>query len=154
MTLYVFQGERLSHAVGCAFAICLERKQRRDSECKVSVTFDSENASFTRMGSFRQATITERLQDPQVWNYPTILMAFTLDCSFFTFWNRSLSLLNLPHLLKRVQTIHLQLRGPMPLILCYKGKHLLGDSGTYRYNGTGERSLRRFFNGLSFSGLG
>lgn len=64
--LDIFQGERLSHAVGCAFAICLERKQKRDSECKVSVTFDSENASFTRTGSFRQATITERLQDPQV----------------------------------------------------------------------------------------
>lgn len=25
-------GERLSHAVGCAFAICLERKQKRDRE--------------------------------------------------------------------------------------------------------------------------
>jgi hypothetical protein len=27
-----FQGERLSHAVGCAFAICLERKQKRDKD--------------------------------------------------------------------------------------------------------------------------
>ncbi|KAI4460685.1 numb [Holotrichia oblita] len=26
-------GERLSHAVGCAFAVCLERKQKRDKEC-------------------------------------------------------------------------------------------------------------------------
>ncbi|KAB0396426.1 hypothetical protein E2I00_012068, partial [Balaenoptera physalus] len=26
-------GERLSHAVGCAFAACLERKQRREKEC-------------------------------------------------------------------------------------------------------------------------
>lgn len=25
-------GERLSHAVGCAFAACLERKQRRDKD--------------------------------------------------------------------------------------------------------------------------
>jgi hypothetical protein len=59
-------GERLSHAVGCAFSICLERKQKRDSECPVSVSFDSKNAAFTRYGSFRQATITERMQDPQV----------------------------------------------------------------------------------------
>ena len=61
-----FQGERLSHAVGCAFAICLERKQKRDRECTVSMNFDSSSSSFTRLGSFRQATITERLQDPQV----------------------------------------------------------------------------------------
>ncbi|XP_022696653.1 protein numb-like isoform X2 [Varroa jacobsoni] len=27
-------GERLSHAVGCAFAVCLERKQQRDKESK------------------------------------------------------------------------------------------------------------------------
>ena len=26
------QGERLSHAVGCAFAVCLERKKKRDEE--------------------------------------------------------------------------------------------------------------------------
>lgn len=29
-------GERLSHAVGCAFAICLERKQKRDREAAVA----------------------------------------------------------------------------------------------------------------------
>lgn len=28
-------GERLSHAVGCAFAACLERKQRRDKDTLV-----------------------------------------------------------------------------------------------------------------------
>ncbi|XP_037078613.1 protein numb-like [Pollicipes pollicipes] len=58
-------GERLSHAVGCAFAICLERKQRRDSECSVTMTVDPDTSSFTRFGSFRQASITERLTDPQ-----------------------------------------------------------------------------------------
>ena len=61
-----FQGERLSHAVGCAFAICLEKKQQRDKLCTVSMTFDAGSAAFTRHGSFRQATLTERLQDPQV----------------------------------------------------------------------------------------
>ncbi|XP_058446863.1 protein numb isoform X2 [Malaya genurostris] len=54
-------GERLSHAVGCAFAVCLERKQRRDKECGVTMTFDLKNSTFTRTGSFRQQTLTERL---------------------------------------------------------------------------------------------
>lgn len=57
-------GERLSHAVGCAFAVCLERKQRRDKECTVTMTFDTKNSTFTRTGSFRQQTMTERLADP------------------------------------------------------------------------------------------
>ena len=64
--LSFLQGERLSHAVGCAFAICLEKKQQRDKLCTVSMTFDASSAAFTRHGSFRQATLTERLQDPQV----------------------------------------------------------------------------------------
>jgi hypothetical protein len=51
--------------VGCAFAACLERKQKRDKECGVTMTFDPKNSTFTRTGSFRQASITERLQDPQ-----------------------------------------------------------------------------------------
>eukprot|EP00918_Siedleckia_nematoides_P051315 GHVU01112299.1.p1 GENE.GHVU01112299.1~~GHVU01112299.1.p1 ORF type:complete len:537 (+),score=43.10 GHVU01112299.1:265-1875(+) len=58
-------GERLSHAVGCAFAICLERKQKRDKESGVTVTYNDKGTSFTRMGSFRQTTLTERLADPQ-----------------------------------------------------------------------------------------
>jgi len=58
-------GDRLSHAVGCAFAICLEKKQKRDRECPVTMNFDNSSSSFTRIGSFRQATITERLADPQ-----------------------------------------------------------------------------------------
>lgn len=55
-------GERLSHAVGCAFAACLERKQRRDKECGVTMTFDNTNNTFTRMGSFRQQSITEKME--------------------------------------------------------------------------------------------
>lgn len=55
-------GERLSHAVGCAFAACLERKQRRDKECGVTMTFDAKNSTFTRSGSFRQPGLTERLE--------------------------------------------------------------------------------------------
>lgn len=57
MTLYLVsapaQGERLSHAVGCAFAACLERKQRREKECGVTASFDASRTSFVREGSFR-----------------------------------------------------------------------------------------------------
>ncbi|CAG9819427.1 unnamed protein product [Phaedon cochleariae] len=55
-------GERLSHAVGCAFAVCLERKQKRDKECGVTMMFDAKNNTFTRTGSFRQQSLTERLE--------------------------------------------------------------------------------------------
>ncbi|CAF0890865.1 unnamed protein product [Adineta ricciae] len=58
-------GERLSHAVGCAFQICLERKQKRDRECSVTVEYSQNGTSFTRFGSFRTTSITERLIDPQ-----------------------------------------------------------------------------------------
>ncbi|XP_016838195.1 protein numb homolog isoform X3 [Nasonia vitripennis] len=56
-------GERLSHAVGCAFAACLERKQRREKDCGVTMTIDQRNSTFTRIGSFRQPSLTERQQD-------------------------------------------------------------------------------------------
>ncbi|CAF0844644.1 unnamed protein product [Didymodactylos carnosus] len=58
-------GERLSHAVGCAFQICLERKQKRDRECGVTVEFNHDGTSFTRYGSFRTTSLTERIIDPQ-----------------------------------------------------------------------------------------
>jgi len=60
---FTVKGERLSHAVGCAFAACLERKQRRDKECGVTMTFDSKTSIFTRSGSFRQPNLAERLQE-------------------------------------------------------------------------------------------
>lgn len=56
-------GERLSQAVGYAFAVCLERKNRYDTECRVRMTFDKQNSAFTRIGSFRQKTLTERLHN-------------------------------------------------------------------------------------------
>ena len=59
-------GERLSHAVGCAFAVCLEKKQKRDREHNVTMQFDTKTSTFTRNGSFRQSTLTERLKDPQI----------------------------------------------------------------------------------------
>ncbi|XP_072704824.1 numb-like protein [Ciconia boyciana] len=46
-------GERLSHAVGCAFAACLERKQRREKECGLTAAFDASRAPCSRDGSFR-----------------------------------------------------------------------------------------------------
>jgi len=60
---FILQGERLSHAVGCAFAVCLERKQKRDKECSVTMNFDLSNSTFTRTGSFRHQPLTEKFQD-------------------------------------------------------------------------------------------
>lgn len=61
MYLKKLQGERLSHAVGCAFASCLERKQRRERECGVTMSFDPKTSTFTRSGSFRVTSITDGL---------------------------------------------------------------------------------------------
>lgn len=41
--------------MGCAFAACLERKQRREKECGVTAAFDASRTSFAREGSFRLA---------------------------------------------------------------------------------------------------
>nr|XP_029505180.1 protein numb homolog [Oncorhynchus nerka] len=59
-------GERLSHSVGCAFAACLERKQKREKECGVTATFDSNRTTFTREGSFRVTTATEAAEREEV----------------------------------------------------------------------------------------
>ncbi|XP_071414380.1 protein numb homolog isoform X5 [Pithys albifrons albifrons] len=59
-------GERLSHAVGCAFAACLERKQKREKECGVTATFDASRTTFTREGSFRVTTATEQAEREEV----------------------------------------------------------------------------------------
>ncbi|XP_078419018.1 protein numb homolog isoform X9 [Cetorhinus maximus] len=59
-------GERLSHAVGCAFAACLERKQKREKECGVTATFDANRTTFTREGSFRAITATEQAEREEV----------------------------------------------------------------------------------------
>ncbi|KAL7831601.1 hypothetical protein AOLI_G00291490 [Acnodon oligacanthus] len=53
-------GERLSHAVGCAFAACLERKQRREKECGVTASFDASRTSFVREGSFRVSSAVQQ----------------------------------------------------------------------------------------------
>lgn len=81
-------GERLSHAVGCAFAVCLERKQTRDKEAQLSRSKDSltqplsppmgaagagsrasqENNNFRRAASMRCTSAVNRsasLADPQ-----------------------------------------------------------------------------------------
>jgi len=57
----------LSHAVGCAFTICLERKQQRDRE-KAALATGGQGTRPTvtpRTGSFRQTSLAERLTDPQ-----------------------------------------------------------------------------------------
>ena len=59
---FYFKGERLSHAVGCAFAACLEKKQKREKE-SVTATFNQNRTTFTREGSFRVKTITEQQEE-------------------------------------------------------------------------------------------
>lgn len=66
MPCCLVQGERLSHAVGCAFAACLERKQKREKECGVTATFDASRTTFTREGSFRVTTATEQAEREEV----------------------------------------------------------------------------------------
>lgn len=56
----------MSHAVGCAFAACLERKQKREKECGVTATFDASRTTFTREGSFRVTTATEQAEREEV----------------------------------------------------------------------------------------
>lgn len=85
------QGERLSHAVGCAFAACLERKQRREKECGVTASFDASRTSFVREGSFRgnstcsqQGSGSERdekLPDKKKGSSDFSLVSFPFHCS-------------------------------------------------------------------------
>uniref|UniRef100_S4RML4 NUMB endocytic adaptor protein n=1 Tax=Petromyzon marinus TaxID=7757 RepID=S4RML4_PETMA len=60
------QGERLSHAVGCAFAECLERKRQRELGCSVTATFDESRTTFSREGSFRVPSATELARQVRV----------------------------------------------------------------------------------------
>jgi len=49
------EGERLSHAVGCAFSACLEAKKQRDALCSVEANFHNKNKSvFEKQGTFRE----------------------------------------------------------------------------------------------------
>ena len=84
-------GDRLSHAVGCSFGVCLERKQKRDAKllemkstnsittnnislnsvgssvnCNSSLNSDLDNTGkFSRSGSFRRIPLKQRMKDPQ-----------------------------------------------------------------------------------------
>ncbi len=86
------QGERLSHAVGCAFQICLERKQKRDRECSVTVEYSQNGTSFTRFGSFRTTSITERIIDPQSAIIAGSLLSFYSIKNFCIVVNRTNSI--------------------------------------------------------------
>ena len=75
----------MSHAVGCAFQICLERKQKRDRECSVTVEYSQNGTSFTRFGSFRTTSITERIIDPQSAIIAGSYILLKNKSSFFSF---------------------------------------------------------------------
>lgn len=58
-------GERLCNAVGFAFTVCLERKQKQENECLIAI--DSESKNFAaKSPAARNATLTEKLIDPQI----------------------------------------------------------------------------------------
>ncbi|KAF6040715.1 hypothetical protein EB796_000982 [Bugula neritina] len=57
-------GDRVSHAICCAFSVCFERKKAADSN-RVCEAQSTEETWFERSGSFRRASLTERLTDPQ-----------------------------------------------------------------------------------------
>uniref|UniRef100_A0A250YKJ5 Protein numb n=1 Tax=Castor canadensis TaxID=51338 RepID=A0A250YKJ5_CASCN len=59
-------GKKAVKAVGCAFAACLERKQKREKECGVTATFDASRTTFTREGSFRVTTATEQAEREEI----------------------------------------------------------------------------------------
>ncbi|CAD5225243.1 unnamed protein product [Bursaphelenchus okinawaensis] len=69
-------GERLSHAVGCSFAICLEKKRKREAEMAVFISaknlaeevqndFNGSRQNQAYSSFRRQLSIAERRQDPQ-----------------------------------------------------------------------------------------
>ena len=80
------QGERLSHAVGCAFAVCLERKQKRDKDCSVTMNFDNKNSTFTRLGSFRQVSMRSCLSEIQG-QLLVLVNSFLHFCTEYRFLN-------------------------------------------------------------------
>ncbi|CAB3397483.1 unnamed protein product [Caenorhabditis bovis] len=54
-------GERLSHAVGCAFAICLERKKKRDEENAIG----SSNGSASTSSAKVEAALNPNWDEPK-----------------------------------------------------------------------------------------
>lgn len=52
--------------MGCAFAACLERKQKREKECGVTAVYANNGTTFTREGSFRVTTATEAAEREEV----------------------------------------------------------------------------------------
>lgn len=65
--------------MGCAFNVCLEKKQQREKEnAKVAPTATNSDSktSFTHTGSFRHVPLSERLADPQSTIIPGMLSDF------------------------------------------------------------------------------
>lgn len=56
------QGERLSNAVGYAFALYFERK-KKNKESRLTMNFDLGSSTFTRVGSLRRQSMVESLCD-------------------------------------------------------------------------------------------
>lgn len=63
-------GQRISHAVGCAFAVCLERKQKRDRE---AAELAANSSAFTNNNNNVNNSLQHYrpLRDPQTFRYDT-----------------------------------------------------------------------------------
>lgn len=64
----LLKGERLSHAVGCAFAICLERK-KRDAEASAAAV--QEAISLSPLGCEKRSTTGFTLDEISKQTAPT-----------------------------------------------------------------------------------
>ncbi len=79
----------MSHTVGCAFQVCLEKKQKRDRNCPVTVEYTPNGTSFTRFGSFRSSSIIERMIDPQSALVPGLFVFCFISLLFILDFNRT-----------------------------------------------------------------
>ena len=61
----IIQGERLSHAVGCAFQVCHERKQKYQRKSDTNSNGALVDRSNVPLELFRALSLNERMIDPQ-----------------------------------------------------------------------------------------
>lgn len=75
----------MSHTVGCAFQVCLERKQKREHDSQIT-------DQYTRFGSFRPVSLTERIIDPQSALIARLLRKERNFSNRFFYFNRTSSI--------------------------------------------------------------
>lgn len=63
-------GERLSHAVGCAFAVCLERKQKRDRDAALAAASTAPKNTDQQMKKFVEPPPMKTVMNPYAIDRP------------------------------------------------------------------------------------